>query len=532
MKQHPDWELYDRYIDEGITGTSVKKRKRFMKMLEDANDGKFDLIITREVSRFARNTVDTLQETRKLKRIGVEVYFTEDHIWTFDDADGELKLTIMATLAQNESRKTSQRVKAGQMISFKNGVIYGTGNILGYDKMGKEMIINEEQAKTVRFIFDSYLQGKGTMQIKYALEQNGYLTATGLKKWSTAVIDYVLQNPFYCGTIVYRKSYIPDYLEQKARKNTGQVEKVIVEGSHEPIISKEDFEKVQNIMSKRKVILKNKKEIGHKPSTNIWSKKLICKCGSSFNRSKYHNTNSNVTYCFRCYNQKNTGSLRNRKLKGLDLTDACDMPIVQEWKLYLMFNVILEQLWNDKHAIIQSANTIIENVINDEEINLEQKKEIDGYNKRILLIKDKQRKLLDTFLNEVIDENVYKIKNNEFDADIEVLEERILAIKNSKDNAMSSLENKLKNIENIMNLSLEKKHPELNDKLIDSLIEKVEVNDNSFDWYIRCSKNNINDRYLLLSIDVTKEDILKHPSIKEEYRSLILKNKIRVNIYI
>ena len=130
LKQHPNWILYDRYIDEGITGTSTKKRKNFVRMLEDANEGKFDLIVTREVSRFARNTVDALQETRKLKKIGVEVYFIEDNIWTFNDEDGELKLTIMATLAQNESKKTSQRVKAGQMISFQNGVFYGSGNIL------------------------------------------------------------------------------------------------------------------------------------------------------------------------------------------------------------------------------------------------------------------------------------------------------------------------------------------------------------------------------------------------------------------
>lgn len=110
LKKNPDWILYDRYIDEGITGTSTKKRKNFMRMMENAKAGKFDLIITREVSRFARNTVDTIQETRKLKKIGVEVYFTEDNIWTFNDEDGELKLTIMATLAQNESKKTSQRV--------------------------------------------------------------------------------------------------------------------------------------------------------------------------------------------------------------------------------------------------------------------------------------------------------------------------------------------------------------------------------------------------------------------------------------
>ena len=169
LSRHPEWELYEKYIDEGITGTSVKKRQSFMRMMKDAEDGKFDLIITREVSRFARNTVDTLQQTRLLKKQGVEVYFTEDNIWTMNDEDGELRLTIMATLAQNESKKTSQRVKAGQKISFENGVLYGNGNILGYDRVGKELRINEEQAKTVRMIFDLYLQGNGVATIRYEL---------------------------------------------------------------------------------------------------------------------------------------------------------------------------------------------------------------------------------------------------------------------------------------------------------------------------------------------------------------------------
>jgi DNA invertase Pin-like site-specific DNA recombinase len=245
LKQHPDWTLVERYIDEGITGTSIHKRPNFLRMLKDAESGKFDLIVTREVSRFARNTVDTLQETRKLKKMGVEVYFTEDNIWTFKDDDGELKLTIMATLAQNESKKISQRVKAGQQITFQNGVFYGNGNILGYDKVGKDMVINEEQAKTVRLIFDLYLKGYGSKKIKYELEKLGRVTSTGLNRWSESYIIRVLRNSFYCGTIVYRKQFVPDYLEQKHKKNNGEVEQVIVEGRHTPIISKEVFEKVQ-----------------------------------------------------------------------------------------------------------------------------------------------------------------------------------------------------------------------------------------------------------------------------------------------
>ena len=130
VRYHPNWDVVAKYIDEGITGTQAKKRPDFLRMIEDAKQGKFDLIVTREVCRFARNVVDTLVVTRELKSIGVEVFFIEDNIWTMD-GDGELRLSLMATLAQEESRKTSERVKAGQKISRDNGVLYGNGNILG-----------------------------------------------------------------------------------------------------------------------------------------------------------------------------------------------------------------------------------------------------------------------------------------------------------------------------------------------------------------------------------------------------------------
>ncbi len=196
-----------------------------------------------------RNTVDTLQQTRLLKRMGIEVYFTEDGIWTMNDEDGELRLTIMATLAQNESKKTSMRVKAGQMVSFQNGVVYGTGNVLGYDKVGPEYVINEAQAKTVRKIFDMYLAGNGSQKIKRQLEKDGDLTAMGKSLWHYATISHILKNRLYCGELEYRKEYVPDYLEQKRAKNKGELERVIVEGKHQPIVTKEEFERVQKMMA-------------------------------------------------------------------------------------------------------------------------------------------------------------------------------------------------------------------------------------------------------------------------------------------
>ena len=207
-KYHPNWEVLNKYIDEGITGTQAKKRPAFLQMIEDAKKGKFDLIVTREVCRFARNTVDTLVTTRELKNIGVEVYFVEDNIWTMD-GDGELRLTIMATLAQEESRKTSERVKAGQHISRQQGMVYGRGNILGYNRKAKSTYtINPEQAETVRMIFDLYLQGEmGASKIANELTRLGRKNASGLVKWSPCVITRIVNNPTYMGYQAYGKSY-------------------------------------------------------------------------------------------------------------------------------------------------------------------------------------------------------------------------------------------------------------------------------------------------------------------------------------
>ena len=167
--RNPNWYVIKKYIDEGITGTQAKKRPAFLRMIQDAKQKKFDLIVTREVCRFARNTVDTLVVTRELKEYGIEVYFVEDNIWTMD-GDGELRLTIMATLAQEESRKISERVRAGQKISRDKGVLYGSGNILGYDrdKAKGTYVINEEQAETVRMIYDMYSAGKGSKKSQFS----------------------------------------------------------------------------------------------------------------------------------------------------------------------------------------------------------------------------------------------------------------------------------------------------------------------------------------------------------------------------
>lgn len=416
LKQHKDWKLYERYVDEGISGTSINKRINFLRMIDDAKKGKFELIITREVSRFARNTVDTLQLTRELKKYGVEVYFTEDNIWTFNDDDGELRLTIMATLAQNESRKTSQRVKAGQQISFENGVIYGTGNILGYDKVGKEFIINKEQAEIVKFIFDEYLNGKGCTTIKYECEEKGYKTSTGLSKWSSSYIARVLRNSFYCGTIIYRKQYVSNYLEQKKVTNYGEVENIIIEGKHEPIITKEDFDKVQKMLDEKstKIYMNKKQRIGVPKS--IWTKKLKCQCRSSFHRRIYHKNAYETTYGYVCYRRKQYGGYEIRKKRGLDISDACNIKMIAEWKLEIMYSVLIKFILENKKEIVGAITEKIATSNNDKKI-MNYKSYL---NKIVSLSFDIDKEyFLNNFINKIIvNDNEFKWNLNEIDDEI------------------------------------------------------------------------------------------------------------------
>ncbi len=491
LDKHPNWKLYERYIDEGITGTSVNKRKNFMRMIEDAHNGKFDLIITREVSRFARNTVDALQETRKLKKIGVEVWFTEDNIWTMNDEDGELRLTIMATLAQNESKKTSMRSKAGQMISFKNGVFYGNGNILGYDRDGKEMVVNPEQADTVRRIFEMYAQGNGVKEIRYTLEAEGRRTATGLTNWQCGNISRILRNSFYCGIIEYRKQFVPDYLEQKKINNHGQVEKITVNGSHEPIISKDLFFRCQERLDERSRPNGMKGRYGKRSSDDVYARKLKCRCGSSMHKTIWHNDKNTgkIQYAFYCFNQQKNGSYRVRLKRGLDVSESCDIKMVQRWKLEAMAAELFKGFWNDKEQILR----ITEDMLNDY-INNAPKDDYDDKKARIESrlseINKKYDRLLELRINDEIDKPTFDKKR------LEILDEKdhttneLLDIENSELEKETSGKDAFLDKLEVLKYGLEQNfqfdYDNIPDEIIEKFVREIQiVDDNTFIWKLK-----------------------------------------------
>ena len=489
FEKHPEWELYDRYIDEGITGTSVKKRKNFMRMMQDASKNKFDLIVTKEVSRFARNTVDTLQQTRILRREGVEVYFTEDNIWTMNDEDGELRLTIMATLAQNESKKTSVRVKAGQMISFKNGVLYGNGNILGYDRIGKEYVVNELQARTVRRIFDLYLDGNGVRKIQFVLEKEGHLTATGLTKWQPGNISRILRNSFYCGTIVYRKQFVPDFLEQKKINNFGEVDKVIVEGRHTPIVTKEQFEKVQQILSSKSESVHNKGCRGKKISKDVWCRKMKCECGSSYNRVTWHKSSEGPQYAYQCYSQIRTGSFKTRERKGLSTEGICVTKMVPRWKLEVMADIIFQKFWNDREGVLAIANEMLDNCYENEHDNevLDRKRDLED---KMELWNRKYNNLLDMRMAGEIEKDRYDEKREQILKEQQHLKKQLEIIGGetglSDDIYMDKVEILKYGLEQNFNFST--RH--IPEEVIDAFIKEIIVCQDGFIWKLNLTPDD------------------------------------------
>ncbi len=307
IKSRNDWEFVSVYTDEGLSGTSTKHREGFQQMVADALTGKIDLIITKSVSRFARNTVDSLTTIRKLKEHGTEVYFEKENIWTFD-SKGELLLTIMSSLAQEESRSISENIRWGLRKKSQTGKFsLNYSHFLGYDKgPNGGLVINTEQAAIVRRIFGEFLAGKSYYQIGKALTADGIPTPAGKTVWSHSTITGILSNETYKGDKLLQKTYSKDFLDKSRRKNEGQLPQVYVEGCHEAIIPPETFDRVQVEIGRRKkgftsgkMLLSNKiycGECGQIYGPKVWHsndpkyRKIIWQCNSKFADKKYCKT--------------------------------------------------------------------------------------------------------------------------------------------------------------------------------------------------------------------------------------------------
>ena len=291
IMKEPGWTMAGVFADEGITGTSTCKRKEFLRMIRQCRQGKIDMILAKSVSRFARNTVDTLNFTRELRGLGIPVIFEEQNINSIYP-ESEFLITLHGAFAQAESESTSSRVRWGKRQAMKSGhAIMQYKWLLGYEKGpdGKPAIV-PEQAETVRFIYDRYLAGETLQGIKEALEAQRSLTATGSTTWTTVNIRSILTNEKYCGDVLLQKTFIADCISKKVISNTGQLPKYLIQNHHEGIVSRETFDAVQLEMARR-----NAKAGATRKSTptgrgkysgkHVLSNLLFCgECGTAYRR--------------------------------------------------------------------------------------------------------------------------------------------------------------------------------------------------------------------------------------------------------
>ncbi|USR79895.1 recombinase family protein [Arcanobacterium pinnipediorum] len=282
IRSRNDWQFAGMYSDEGISGTSMKRREGFQTMIDDALAGKIDLILTKSVSRFARNTVDSLTTVRKLKDAGVEVYFQKENIYTFD-AKGELLITIMSSLAQEESRSISENVTWGHRKRFADGkVMVPYKSLLGYKKGADgSLVIDETQAPTVRLIYQLFLDGMAISEIKSELTARRILTPRGKEVWSTSTVRSILSNEKYKGDALLQKTFTTDFLTKRMKVNEGEVPQYYVSGNHEPIIEPRIWDQVQYELATRHGNISSAK-------VGLFSTRLKCaQCGAWYGRKTW-----------------------------------------------------------------------------------------------------------------------------------------------------------------------------------------------------------------------------------------------------
>lgn len=507
---HPNWiipeSLLDTkgiYVDEGITGTQAKKRTAFLKAIRDGEAGVYDLLVVRDVSRFARNCEESLKYTHFLKKCDIEVYFYNDGIWS-NDADGELRLGIMSILAQDESRRISEKVRAGQAISRQNGKLYGTGNILGYDLIRGEnnntYAINEEQAETVRRIFELYTTtGLGIKKISSMMTEEKRKNASGIVRWSADKISRILDNRTYAGYIGYNKSNCTDFLEHTRKKNS-KAEIEYVKGDFPAIIDDSVWQAAQKKKDKNYAVVmkmirdgteKEEKLWGRRPPTDKWVKKIKCCCGSSYKKFKWR-TNQGTGED--CYGYQCNNIVRHRKRdfierQGLSGEAYCNVPSIAQWKLDFQLKLILEHVWkNPEKTVSNLLSTIQENYKEYDEKSSEME------NARLLReeerLKLRQKNLLELMLDGTISKEQFSETQAELISKLADIKCQIDEL-TGRAELVKMTENRESLMEEIR-ASLEES-VELNTKFIDaelieSIVDRVVPDENfSFKWYLNFS---------------------------------------------
>lgn len=436
--QNPDWELYNIYADKGASGTSTEKRESFNKMINDAFDGKFKLIITKAIDRFSRNVEDLLRITRELKAINVGVFFLTTRINTLDP-DAESKLILLASVAQEESRYNSERIRWGQKRQMEKGVVFGH-SMLGYDVRDGKLIVDEESAEIVRLIFQKYgFEKKGTSVISRELREAGFSTRDGYSEWDEGYILKVLKNEKYVGDLVQQKTITPDYLTHKKKYNHDESTLIKIEDHHEPIIDRELWDLVQEEIEKRNV--HGEQGAGHS-NRYPFSGKIKCgECGTSFvSRKKYLKDGS-------FYRRWACGKATNERKKHTDAQGnerGCDVgKTIREDIAVEMLKTAVQSIPMDTEKIIQNVTEMaVKAICDSEERNPDRDWKLEQEIKETV---KKKKKVMDTYFSGIIHEADMRMMCDQYDDEIAALQMRLDAVR-ARANSADSIKNRQKEI--------------------------------------------------------------------------------------
>ena len=404
IKKNIAWTFVPGYIDEGLSGISTKKRKHFNEMIEDAEDDKFDLIITKEISRFARNTLDSLQYTRELLNMGVGVFFQNDNINTLDE-DAELRLTIMSSIAQDELRKLSSRVKFGHQQAIKSNVVLGNGRIFGYKKADKRLYIDETQAPMVRDLYRLYATGEYSMkQLETLFYEQGYRNYNG-NKIAHSTLSGIISNPKYKGYYVGNKVRIVDMFTKK-QKFLPPEEWVMFKdetGDIVPaIVSEELWDKANEILARRSEDVKNRQGICN--HANLLTGKLFCThCGAPYYRRESKSKDGTVNSKWVCSNKINSGA------------DACPSFPLYESEI----KPILFEVFGETRVDVEALLTTYEEMFRSLEDDDETSQQIAEQRRIIEMAEQKKYKMLELVTTGSISSANFKAMTDRCDREIE-----------------------------------------------------------------------------------------------------------------
>lgn len=404
IQQRVDWEYVGVYTDEGISATNTKNRDGFNQMIADALDGQIDLIVTKSVSRFARNTVDSLTTVRKLKEKGVEVWFEKENIYTLD-SKGELLITIMSSLAQEESRSISENVTWGQRKRFADGkVSLPYKQFLGYEK-GEDGLpkVVEAEAEVIRLIFRLFIEGKTPSAIARQLMQKDIPSPAGKKTWQSGTIQSILSNEKYKGDALLQKKFTVDFLTKKQKSNEGEVPQYYVQNSHPAIIDPDEFDTVQAEIERRK-------KLGRPNTCNSpFSAKITCgECGGYYGPKVWGSNTKYRRVIWRC----------NEKYKG---DEICRSPHLIEEELKDRFLTAFNNLMSNREELLENCRLVISTLCDSSGIEAE----ITETRRELEVVSELSRKAIHENASSIIDQKVFNERNNAYLERFRIARERI-----------------------------------------------------------------------------------------------------------